>query len=734
MRDRRSTPLFDALPAYMRLRDGEEQRALEALTGLLTEELQVVERDIDQLFDNWFVETCEPWVLPYLAQLVGATPMREISDERAGQLRAYVANILQYRQAKGTVAALEQVARDVSGWPVIVVEFFQHLATTTNVNHLRRGRLVVASVRRTDEPQLAHRPFSRASHLPAAGPVGGFSGRFNIPHLGLFVWRQTAHPLLPLVSEPNGYLGGPIPALLAADGSIRRFDPLGRDYPLVNQPRPDLTIAERVSPLNVPERLRREPLADELDGMRAGTIASPRWFGTNPVLRIRLDGQEVPPTKLFCCNLSTAADGSVRRPGTAGNILFDPVFGRLSLHTSDEGKVVEVGFAHPQGLDIGGGAYDRRGSLASWWSDIFVPGAPDPWCIGVSHRTEDQTDNPLQGGPVVATLRAAIARWNAESLPGMRGVIAIMDSATYPQAISAAASLTLKPGCQLVIVAGGLPADRSADGTVTRKPDGLTPASRRPNIPVRLGIKSAASSSDIPTRLVLSGLALKDISLSAGETLDQLDILDCTLGVENGAFIPAIILNGQETLRLSIERCIVGKLALPDLASTISASDSIIAFGAQLAAGTETALALPKGDLELARCTVFGQITARTIEMENCIVTGMIAVAHRQTGCVRFSYLPATSVVPRRFRCVSETSGGSSMQLRPSFVSDRFGKPGLAELTAGCAVEILEGADENMEMGVGFSQRIPARLANLRDAVREYAPFGLASGVHFVEK
>ena len=733
MRDRRSTPLFKALPAYAQLRDGEEQRALEALMGLFTDELQVVERDIDQLFDNWFVETCEPWVLPYLAELVGAKPMREIGADKAGQLRAYVANILQYRQAKGTAAALEQVARDVSGWPVIAVEFFQHLATTENVNHVRSGRCVVASVRRADQPQLAHRPFSRASHLPAAGTVAGFSGRFNIPHLGLFIWRQTAQPLFPLISEAAGYLGGPVASLLTPDGSVRRFDPLGRDYPLVNLPQPDLTIADRVSPLNVPERLRREPLVDELDGIRGGTSQAMRWFGDNPVIRIRLDGQEVPTKKLFCCNLAAAKDGSIRRPATAGNVLFDPVLGRLSLHANDIGKMVETGYSHPQGLDIGGGSYDRRASLDSWWSGIFVAGKPAPWRIGVSSRIEDQTNDPLQGGPIVASLQAAISRWNTESQAGQRGVIAILDSATYAEQISGANAVELKQGCQLAIIAAGWPTSPGAGGAVRREPEGLTPSARRPYLPVRLGIKAVPSTGEVPTRLVLSGIALKDLALPVGESLEVLDVLDCTLGVQSGEFIAAIVLNGQENLRLSIERSIVGRLPLTDIASTVSVSDSIVAFGAQLATGSKHVIAVPKGDLELARCTIFGRVTARTIEMENSIATGAITVAHRQSGCVRFSYLPSTSIVPRRFRCVSESSAGSSVKLRPSFVSDHFSMPGFGELTPGCVAEIRQGAEGNLEMGVGYGLRVPARLANLRDAAGEYAPFGLACGVHFVE-
>lgn len=734
MRDRVTSPLFEAIPSYARLRDGQEQRALEALLALLTDELQIVERDIDQLFDNWFVETCEAWVLPYIAELIGARPMREIGDSGAGQLRAYIANVLQYRQAKGTAAALEQVARDVSGWPIIAVEFFQHLATSENVNHLRPARHVVASLRRSDEPQLAHRPFSRASHLPAAGPVTGFSGRFNIPNLGLFVWRQGAQPLFPLISEPSGYLGGPVPSLMTPDGAVRRFDPLGRDLPLVNLPRPDLTIAERVSPLNVPERLRREPLAEELDGLRAGNVKTPRWFGSNPVLRIRLDGTDVPTDRLHCCHLGEAKDGSIRQPSTAGHVLFDPVLGRLSLHDSDKARSLETGFTAPQSFDIGGGAYDRRASLDSWWDDIFVAGEPAPWRIGVSSRTEDQTDDPLLGGPVVGSLRSAIQRWNAESVEGQRGIIAILDSGTYADAVSGANALALKKGCQLVIVAGGWPGTRSSDGTFVRDEAGLTPALRRPHVPARLGVKSAASDSEVPTRLVLSGIALKDIGIPAGEVLDRLDVLDCMLGVDKGEFVRALWLDGQETLRLTIERSLVGRLRLDDVAAPLSIADSILGFGSALALGAQGVLWIPKGDLEIARSTIFGRTNARTIEMENCIATGRIEAEHRQQGCVRFSYLPSDSIVPRRYRCVTETSGGSSVKLRPAFVGDRLADPGFGLLSRGCPREILEGADGSLEMGVGYRQRVPARLANLRDAAREYSPFGLSCGVHFVDE
>ena len=58
--------------------------------------------------------------------------------------RAQVANTLAYRRRKGTAAVLEQLARDVTGWNASVVEFFQLLATTQYMNHLRPENLSMA--------------------------------------------------------------------------------------------------------------------------------------------------------------------------------------------------------------------------------------------------------------------------------------------------------------------------------------------------------------------------------------------------------------------------------------------------------------------------------------------------------------------------------------------------------------------------------------------------------------
>ena len=155
MRDRLEDRMFQLLPNHHRALDAEEGRPLEALMRLLANELEIVEGDIDQLYDNWFIETCEPWVIPYIGGLVGARPLRPFG-ESGGGLRAYVANTLAYRQAKGAAAALEQMAHDVTGWPSVAVEFFQRLVWSQNINHIRSASFGSASIRDADPVWFIH--------------------------------------------------------------------------------------------------------------------------------------------------------------------------------------------------------------------------------------------------------------------------------------------------------------------------------------------------------------------------------------------------------------------------------------------------------------------------------------------------------------------------------------------------------------------------------------------------
>ena len=132
-----STRLFDLLPAVYRIRDRGQSDPLRALLAVIGREVDRVEGDIGALYDNWFIETCHAWVVPYIGDLLGVRGLATTSGDGTFSPRAYVANTLAYRRRKGTAAVLEQLARDLTGWPARAVEFFARLATTQHVNHVR---------------------------------------------------------------------------------------------------------------------------------------------------------------------------------------------------------------------------------------------------------------------------------------------------------------------------------------------------------------------------------------------------------------------------------------------------------------------------------------------------------------------------------------------------------------------------------------------------------------------
>ena len=62
--------LYALLPAVYRERDAAGGYPLRGLLRIVAEQAGLVENDIQGLWDDLFVETCQPWVIPYLGDLV----------------------------------------------------------------------------------------------------------------------------------------------------------------------------------------------------------------------------------------------------------------------------------------------------------------------------------------------------------------------------------------------------------------------------------------------------------------------------------------------------------------------------------------------------------------------------------------------------------------------------------------------------------------------------------------
>ena len=140
----------------------------------------VVEDNISQLYDDQFIETCAPWVIPYIADLIGYNSIYEIAAASSDS-RAEVANTIGYRQRKGTLLALEQLTADISGRATLAVEEFRRLITTESMRHVDPGHDATVSMRhgrplgllgtavRRDEPH--HRRAPHRAAVRAAPPI-----------------------------------------------------------------------------------------------------------------------------------------------------------------------------------------------------------------------------------------------------------------------------------------------------------------------------------------------------------------------------------------------------------------------------------------------------------------------------------------------------------------------------------------------------------------------------------
>src|SRR5205814_8691618 len=63
--------LYDLLPVVYRQRDVAQGQPLRDLLRVIAEQVNLIENDIASMYDDWFIETCRDWVVPYIADLVG---------------------------------------------------------------------------------------------------------------------------------------------------------------------------------------------------------------------------------------------------------------------------------------------------------------------------------------------------------------------------------------------------------------------------------------------------------------------------------------------------------------------------------------------------------------------------------------------------------------------------------------------------------------------------------------
>ena len=560
--------LYKLLPAIYRIRDvNESGQSLRALMAVIESEADRLKQDIDGLYDDWFIETCAEWVIPYIGDLLGVRNLH--SGEDSGGVfnqRAYVANTLGYRRRKGTASVLEQLARDVTGWPAHAEEFFQRLITNQHLNHVRRQSLASVDLRAADQLELLGGPFETATHTIDVRRIAGNRGKYNIPNIGIFLWRLQSY----FISRR---------ALRKIGNGRYTFSPLGNDITLFNRPQTETEITQLAEEINVPGLLRRRALYDELEALRAmlvsgGGNAPERYFGLQPVIQIFFDKTALKPEEIVICNLSgweqagwlPADSREFTKPETektekttfTTKVAVDPVLGRLAVL----GKVkppekIRAGYAYGFSADIGGGPYQRNETLKT------------PTGTNVWHR---KVGKDTAGAGYYQTLADAVsgwAAWAAQSEANKEAVITIINSDIYQEQLS----ITFNTPADLTIQA-----DQGHCPTLCL----LIDKQSMGDLVIASGKKSAGA------KLTLNGLLIEGgICVEKESGLQQLNIVHCTIVPGRGLTadnkprqpnVPSISASpdSNDDLKVNIQYSIAGPLNLPDTINGLSVQDSII--------------------------------------------------------------------------------------------------------------------------------------------------------------
>jgi len=743
--------LYNLMPAVYRMRDAAQGGPLRALVGLIEQQYAVIEQDISGLYENWFIETCDEWVVPYIGDLLGVRALNPTSPGTSSA-RAYIAHTLDYRRRKGTAGVIEELAQDVTGWPAHVVEFFQFIATTQYLNHLRPSNIATVDLRDVAGLQQLGGPFDQAAYTADVRHIADGRGRYNIPNLGIFLWRLEDYLIGPIATDatkPNRQ--GTARAVASTPDGRYTFDPLGISAPLLNRPQTAASTTTPTTEINLPGLLRREPLYQELEALRQAEVdqqpaPTPVYFGANPVFQVRIgSAAAVAFDQIMVCDVADVSSTDWRRPpatkaytpsagGAAVNkpiaLSIDPVRGRIAFPTGVTPANVEVSYVYGSSGDIGAGPYDR----SSWLTDPV--NGPGPF--NNTNRWQVAVSQSLQAVPnlVFATLTQAVQAWNTRP-PGGDGVIVLLDSRSYHEDVTAANGIVVPDGSRLLIVAADWPALYQPGPPQNNR---LDPNNLRPHITGRIEVKGTApASSQNSGQLFIDGLLVEGgVAVLAGN-LSRLSFSHATIPSQSGLSVASSAGGGLDNsaLALTLYRALCGPLAASNSVPSVTLTDSIVSSGVPAAANAP-ALAAPGATLTINTSTLFGTVAGRIVNASDSIFTGTVTAARRQAGCVRFSYLPSGSQTARRYRCqpdlalanVTDAATQSTIvaQLAPQFTSTTFGQPFYAQLGTRCANEIATGADDEAEMGAFNFLQQPQRAANLATALDEYLRFGLEAG------
>jgi hypothetical protein len=726
--------LWNLLPAIYRAEDSavlDRNGPLRELVNRLGGQAAVLRRSLDRLWADQSIETCDDWVIAYIGDLL-ATNLVASLDARGQRLD--VAKTIYYRRRKGTVAVLEEIATDITGWDARLVEFFRRMGRT---RHNFDPEIGLPS--ETDNPE-ENRALQQAQDLVGTltkTPIGGWAdlrnvygatkahsafdeffytadvrrgkeqvGWHNIPRLGVFLWRLKSFGLA--YTTPVAVKDCP---------GHYTFDPTGRGF---DPTAPLKRLYDPTDPL-------RGLFAKSSRAFDDRWVSPAEWQLPTPISRSLLDADlQAEQSELYAAIIDptdntkfiTKSLGVYRQSGSSYRLIaaiptaqapagpepqvtIYPKHGRFEIFKPQANEAIHVTYHYGFSSTVGAGSFDRR-LIVTTAKDIPKP------------------ISEIAGG--ANTLADSLA-----TLSPM-GTLTLTDSLTYTAIRDVGSNTT--------------PLQAVTIQSKNRARPVLRPLATDPN-PTPWIFYGAPGS-----RLVLTGLLISGIDIVLQGEFDSVTLNCCTLdpghfdpdtkkyvaAVDGKELRPSHLWVEAQVNQLTLDHCITGPIATRATGNVtqLSINNSILQ-----AFDTEKTLTFTNGDVHLNRCTLLGGANIHRLEASECILNDLVQVENSQQGCVRFSAWPRGSMLPRPYESVEIPP------VYPLFTSRVFSHPGYAQLqlgadaailshTGGGIASILEGAEDGSEMGVFAREKNTIRERSLRLKYEEYMPLGLVPVIIYV--
>lgn len=217
MTTKKRVELYQRLPEIYRIKDEDlpekylesEAFQLKSFLAPVEDMFSAIHENIESLYHDLFIETCDEWVIPYIADLLGTS---HLSGD-PWTVRADVASTIALRRRKGTLGAIELLAYILTKWGVHCVELRENLVWNQHLNHqrpdeggeppyslpkIKRQTPIRGGTMNLRDPSivaLLDTPFDPFAHVADARPHKIGQVRYNLPNLAIYLWRLKDYRL-----------------------------------------------------------------------------------------------------------------------------------------------------------------------------------------------------------------------------------------------------------------------------------------------------------------------------------------------------------------------------------------------------------------------------------------------------------------------------------------------------------------------------------------------------------